>query len=177
MSLDELRLGRYQVVSGEESKAKIISMLKADDIGRLALFDEEYPYVIPMNHVFYEEEGVLILHGSFEGKKTTLMERNRRAAYEVDYCVEDVEEKKRSCHLLYESVIIYGEISPVDSRDERRRYMQIMMSEYGFGPLGHGQEDRCHAFIFRIHKGSARDGRFRPTEDNTIYLYDFKNSR
>ena len=174
MSLDESRNDRYCIISGEEGKEKIVSMVRAADIGRLALFDEKYPYIIPMNHVFHDD--TLILHGSFRGKKTELMKQNGYASYEVDICKENLEEKKLSCHLEYESVIVYGEITPIEDKDERRRFMQIMMDEYGRGMLKHGEEDRCYIFLFRIHKGSARDGRFMPTQNNTLYLYTFSEA-
>ena len=169
--MDEARLERYSVVSGEEGKAKIVSMIKSADIGRLALFDEKYPYIIPMNHVYFED--TLVLHGSFVGKKTELMKLNGHAAYEVDFRVEELEEKKLSCHLEFESTIVYGEIKVIEDRDERRKYMQVMMDEYGRGMLKHGEEDRCYVFIFHIHKGSARVGRFLPSQKNTLFIYDF----
>jgi nitroimidazol reductase NimA-like FMN-containing flavoprotein (pyridoxamine 5'-phosphate oxidase superfamily) len=164
------RIQRYTVVSGEEGKARIIAALRSSDVGRLALNDEKYPYIVPMNHVLYKDS--LILHGAFTGKKMDLIRRNGNASYEADTPLEANIEKKLSCHLDYESVIVYGNIVVVDDREERREYLKAMMAEYG-RPYNHGGEDKCSVFVLHFHHASARDGRFQPSENNKLYLYDF----
>ena len=63
--MSKSRMKRYSIIDGEAGKEKITSMLNTINLGRLVLFDEEYPYVIPLNHVLYQNS--LIFHGAFQG--------------------------------------------------------------------------------------------------------------
>ena len=172
--MSDLRQERYNTITGSEAEEKIVSMLRGSELGRLALFDEKYPYIIPMNHVYYE--GNLILHGSFEGKKIDLMEKNASASYEIDYVVNESNlpiKKVKTCHLEYESVILFGEVRQVENSKERYKYLSIMVKEYGM-PFQHGSEERCNAMLFKIHSASARTGRFLPRAlEHKLFLCKF----
>jgi len=169
--LKDARLERYNMITGEEAKEKIISILKASDIGRLSLLDERYPYIIPTNHVCFR--GGLVMHGSFGGKKIELMKRSKLASYEVDYPLEAPKTKVLTCHLEYESTILYGEVRPVDDREERYECLKALSDEYGL-PFKHGGEEGCNALFFLIHEATARTGRFLPAAQKDLYYYSFR---
>ena len=164
------RIERYEIISGEEARDKIVSMLKSKEIGRLALFDEKYPYIIPLNHVY--DNGALILHGSFVGKKIDLMKQNGYSSYEIDYPVDEMKVKVLTCHREFESVVLFGKIDLIDDAEKRFEYLKRISDEYSL-PFKHGGEERCNVFLFRIHSASARTGRFSPAGKNQLYLFDF----
>jgi len=164
------RLERYEIISGDEARSKIVSMLKSAETGCLALFDEKYPYIIPLNHVF--DNDCLLLHGSFVGKKIDLMKKNAYASYEIDYPVDAPKVKVLTCHREYESVILNGKIDLIEDPEKRYEYLKRISDEYSL-PFKHGGEERCNVFIFRIHRATARTGRFTPAGQKLLYSYDF----
>ena len=169
--LDEARLDRYEMITGGEAREKILSILKASDVGRLALLDRQYPYIIAMNHFLYKEG--LVMHGSFEGKKIELIKRNKYAGYEVDFALEEGLPGLKSCHREFESAVFYGEIREITDSEERYDCLHALSASYGM-PFKHGAEERCNALFFRIHEATARTGRFIPHKNKKLYYYDFR---
>jgi nitroimidazol reductase NimA-like FMN-containing flavoprotein (pyridoxamine 5'-phosphate oxidase superfamily) len=170
--MKDARLERYKIITGEEANEKIVSILNASDVGRLALLDDRYPYIIPMNHFFYQ--GGLIMHGSFDGKKIELIERNGLSCYEVDYPLDTASGVVglKSCHREYESAIFYGETRQIKDKDERFAALKALTEAYGM-PLRHGTgvEERCNVLFFDIHEATARTGRFIPGHNKKLYVY------
>ncbi len=95
----------------------ILNIIKKCDICRIALFDEEYPYIIPMNFGYSYEEGILKLffHGAKEGTKLSLIEKNPKAAFEMD-CSHRLITGEAACDysMDYESVCGNGTIRILD---------------------------------------------------------------
>ena len=161
---------KYNAISGPEAKEIIVAIIKGSDFGRLGLNDEKYPYVVPLNHVYFQ--GGLILHGSFAGKKVELIKRNEFACYEIDYSIGDSNSITKTCHHEFKSAILYGEICQVKSVEERREYLRTMAAEYGM-PFKHGSEEKCNILFFKIQSASGREGRFLSHEERVLYHYDF----
>lgn len=92
---------------------EILSIIRKCDVCRLALFDEEYPYIIPLNFGFsYEDRQLkLYFHGAKEGKKLDLISRNPKAAFEMD-CSHELLTGPDACDytMNYESVCGNGSI-------------------------------------------------------------------
>lgn len=66
--------------------AQIERILSQEQVCRLALMDEEYPYIIPM--IFgYDLDGdrlELYFHTAAKGRKLDIIKANNRAAFEID---------------------------------------------------------------------------------------------
>ncbi|MDD3174060.1 MAG: pyridoxamine 5'-phosphate oxidase family protein, partial [Herbinix sp.] len=65
---------------------EIITIMKKCDVCRLALFDEEFPYIIPMNFGFTYQNGEIELyfHCAKAGKKLDLINLNPKVGFEMD---------------------------------------------------------------------------------------------
>lgn len=111
---------------------EIIKVIEKCDVCRLALNDDNYPYIIPLNFGMQLINGKIILyfHGATEGKKYELIKKDKRASFEMDCShrlVTDVD--KGSCTMEYESVIGNG-IVEILSETEKYEALCILMKHY-----------------------------------------------
>ena len=71
-----------QQLSDEECR----ELLRSEKRGVLSLHGEDgYPYGIPLNHWYCEEDGMIYFHGAREGHKIDALKNNNK----VSYCVYD----------------------------------------------------------------------------------------
>ena len=93
---------------------EIIGVMEKCDVCRLALNDDGYPYIVPLNFGMTCEDGTIELyfHGALEGKKLDLIRQDDRAAFEMD-CGHQLQyfEDRGYCTYAYESVIGRGRIT------------------------------------------------------------------
>ncbi len=111
---------------------KIVDIIEKCDVCRIALHDDEYPYVLPLNFgMIVEDETItLYFHGALEGKKYELMAKNNKASFEMDCSHRLVaDEEKGSCTMEYESVIGQG-IMEIVSDEEKYKALCILMKHY-----------------------------------------------
>lgn len=111
---------------------EIVEIIKRCDVCRLALNDEEYPYILPLNFGMQVENGKIVLyfHGADEGRKYALIEKNNKAGFEMDCGHRLVmDDESMSCTMEYESVIGQGIIEKV-SDEEKYDALMILMRQY-----------------------------------------------
>lgn len=111
----------------------ILDIMRRCDVCRLALHDEEYPYILPLNfgvHVL-EEQITLYFHGATEGKKYELLRRNNRVGFEMD-CSHKlvIDPIKGFCTMQYESVIGHGVIEMVTDAEEKTFALGCLLRQY-----------------------------------------------
>jgi len=162
----------FTIVTGTQALELMIEILNRYDVGRLGFNGEPYPYVIPMNHAYYE--GKLLLHGSYKGRKIDLIKTNPLVCYEVDGPKDGLSPDDRSCHQEYESVLCYGRIREVDNVEDKRLFLSLVNQRFDKPALKHGDLERCNAFVIDIHQMTGRTGRFRPTGERPLYIFDFE---
>ena len=116
-------------VTGIEEIEKI--MCKCD-VCRLAFFDSEYPYIVPMNFGFSRRGETLELyfHGANEGKKLSLLQQNNKVCFEMD-CSHKLIEAEKACGytMEYESVIGFGTVKILGD-DEKIQALAQLMKQY-----------------------------------------------
>lgn len=108
---------------------EIIDIMTRCDVCRLALNDEAYPYILPLNFgmELTESMPVLYFHGALEGRKYELIEKNNIASFEMDCSHRLVmSSEKRSCTMEYESVIGHGIIEFVPDEEKYDALCSIM---------------------------------------------------
>lgn len=115
---------------------EIVEIIKKCQVCRLAFQNGEYPYIIPLNFGMTYENGVikLFFHSALEGEKVNIMQREKRATFEMD-CEQTLhyDEERGYCTMSYESVIGRGEIEILS--DEEKIYgLRKLMKQY------HGEE-------------------------------------
>jgi nitroimidazol reductase NimA-like FMN-containing flavoprotein (pyridoxamine 5'-phosphate oxidase superfamily) len=100
------------------SKEECIKILKEQPRGVLSIIgDDGYPYGIPLDHWYCEEDGKLYFHGAKEGHKIDAI----KACDKASYCVMDQGFKKDGGWALnINSVIIFGRISLVEDPEKAK---------------------------------------------------------
>ena len=110
----------------------IIAIMEKCDVCRIALNNNGYPYILPLNFGMYIEKDKIELyfHGAMEGTKYDLIERDNRASFEMDCEHKLVTKMERgSCTMAYESVIGQGRIEML-SDDEKYNALCLLMKHY-----------------------------------------------
>ncbi len=101
------------------SEEECIRILKEQPRGVLSVIgDDGYPYGMPLNHYYCEDDGHLYFHGAKEGHKIDAISKCDK----VSYCVYDEGYRKEGEWALnINSVIIFGRIRTVEDEDKKRK--------------------------------------------------------
>lgn len=115
---------KKQQLTQEES----IAILKSEPRGVLSVLgDEGYPYGMPMNHWYCEEDGHLYFHGAMFGHKVDALERCDK----VSFCVYDQGFRKEGeWSLNIKSVIVFGRIRFVEDREKAAGIIRQLSYKY-----------------------------------------------
>ena len=94
-----------------------IDILKTQLRGVLSVLGEEdYPYGIPLNHYYCEENGKIYFHGGMKGHRIDAMRRHDKASFCV---IDDGRPEKEGDWALYiKSVIVFGRIRMIEDAEE-----------------------------------------------------------
>ncbi len=96
-------------------ETECIGILKTQLRGVLSVLgDDDYPYGMPINHYYCEQDGKLYFHGGKKGHKIDAMKRHDKASF----CVYDEGFRKDGEWALnIKSVIIFGRIEFVEDQE------------------------------------------------------------
>ena len=110
-------------------RQEILHIIKKCDVCRLALNDNGYPYVFPVNFGLMDdgEKLQLIFHSALEGHKVDLMNADNRASFEMD-CSHQLQyfPEKGYCTFAYESVMGHGRITILEESEKEEALKHIM---------------------------------------------------
>ena len=112
--------------------SEILNIIKKCDTIRLAFFDDEYPYIIPMNFgISCEEDKIsFYFHSASEGTKLDLLKKCNKVGFELD-CEHKLIKGEKACDytMEFESVCGNGTISIV-SDEEKKLALDFIMKQY-----------------------------------------------
>ena len=92
-----------------------ISLLKKEKRGVLSVLgDDGYPYGMPLNHYYCEEDGKLYFHSGKTGHKIDALKRNAKASYCV---IDEGTQIEGEWALRFRSVIAFGTVEFVEDRE------------------------------------------------------------
>lgn len=132
-----------------KDKKEIEAILKDCKVLRLAMVDEDKPYLVPMN--FGYQEGAIYLHSAPEGRKIDLIRKNPHICFEVD---ETIRFKKASlaCNwgLEYKSVIGTGKAVFISEGPEKRQALDIIMAQYSNRQFDYSEEMIEKTLVIKI---------------------------
>ncbi|MBQ8983617.1 MAG: pyridoxamine 5'-phosphate oxidase family protein [Lachnospiraceae bacterium] len=116
---------RYKQQITEE---ECVEVLKSTKRGVLSMIGEDgYPYGIPMDHWYCEEDGRIYFHGAKEGHKMDAI----KACDKVCYCVYDEGYRKDGEWALnIKSVVIFGRIRLVEEEAKARRICEALVKKF-----------------------------------------------
>ncbi|MEE0819971.1 pyridoxamine 5'-phosphate oxidase family protein [Catenibacterium sp.] len=111
---------------------EMMKIIAKCDTCRVAMYDETFPYIVPLNFGTDLEDDQLYLyfHGAKIGKKIDLMRKNKNVSFEMD-CEHNIilYNERMSCTMGYESVIGYGEVEFL-SEEEKMHGLKVLMRHY-----------------------------------------------
>ena len=115
---------KKQQLTDEECR----EILKSELRGVLSLNgDDGYPYGLPTNHYYSEEDGKLYFHSGKKGYKIDAIRRDNRASF----CVYDGGFRREGEWALnIRSVIVFGKIEFVDDQKEINRISALLSRKF-----------------------------------------------
>ena len=110
----EMRRFKQQI-----SREECVRILEQQPRGVLSVLgDDDYPYGVPLDHWYCEENGRLYFHCAKTGHKLDAVRKHDKASY----CVLDEGFRKEGDWALnFRSVIVFGRIRLVDEGDDALR--------------------------------------------------------
>jgi nitroimidazol reductase NimA-like FMN-containing flavoprotein (pyridoxamine 5'-phosphate oxidase superfamily) len=115
-----------EIVSREE----IDAVIRQADVCRLALADNDEPYLVPVSFG-YDGEAIYI-HTASKGKKIDFFTANPRVCFEVEANVQIIADDDKACNWTFEfeSVIGHGEIRELVSESDKAGGLNHIMRHY-----------------------------------------------
>lgn len=117
---------------------------------RLAMCDEDIPYVVPVCFGYDGER--IYVHSSREGKKLEVIRRNRQVCFEMEG-ETSIKKAETACKwsIEYTSVIGHGAALIVDDAEGKRRGLDKIMEHYGGkGPFQYSERALDNCVIIEI---------------------------
>jgi hypothetical protein len=107
----------------------IKSILREAHVCRLALSDNNFPYIVPMNFGF--KGNILYLHSAKEGSKIEILRKNNNVCFEVDIKHELIKSKTLcDWSMKYYSVIGTGKAYLISDFKEKKQALDIIVKKY-----------------------------------------------
>jgi uncharacterized protein len=121
-------------------RGEIEKILNQAEVLRLAMCDDNGPYIVAMNFAY--EDGCIYLHSASEGRKIDILKKDDRVAFQTDIGAELVmyEEASR-CTTKYMSVFGTGRAVLVEDKAEKTDALDKIMTRYT-GKTGHTYPDK-----------------------------------
>ena len=109
-------------------EAECVEILKKQLRGVLSVLgDDDYPYGMPMNHYYCEEDGKLYFHGGQTGHKIDAMKRHDKASF----CVYDEGFREDGDWALnIRSVIVFGRIEFITDQETVYRISEKLSRKF-----------------------------------------------
>ena len=98
------------------SREECVDLLKRELRGVLSVNgDDGYPYALPINHFYNDEDGHLYFHSGPRGHKIDAMRRDDRASF---CCMDPGFKKPGDWALNIKSVIVFGRLRVVEDHEK-----------------------------------------------------------
>ena len=109
----------------------IMPILQKADVCRIAMCNDNVPYIVTMNFGIGKNGASLYFHSAYEGKKINILQKNNLVCFQVDIEREFfLHSVSCGCSMAYQSVVGMGRISFVDDLSEKLEALQAIMTHY-----------------------------------------------
>src|SRR5512145_1123994 len=120
-------MGSEKLIQDLQKMEDILSKAK---FLRLALYDAETPYIVPMSFGYLDK--AIYLHSSQKGKKIEILKKNPRVCFEADIETEVmVAEDPCKYNVRYRSVIGHGQAKLLEDYSEKVMGLTVLSGHYG----------------------------------------------
>jgi uncharacterized protein len=136
-------------------QAEIMEVLRKADVCRLALADNNAPYLVTMNYGLKAgKEIILYFHCAHEGKKIDILKRNNLVCFGADMEHELILSDTGTscgCSMRYASIVGFGTVSFVTDESEKREALETIMEHYTpHGPYAFAEDLMSRTTILRL---------------------------
>lgn len=110
------------------SHDEIVELLNSETRGVMSVQgDDGYPYGVPINHYYSEEENRLYFHGAKFGHRVDAVRRDPK----VSYCVfgQDTKDENGWAYNV-RSVIIFGKAVLIEDEEEIKRVCRLLCEKF-----------------------------------------------
>jgi len=130
-------------------KAVIESIILSSSVCRLALSEDNHPYLVPL--CFGYEDNSLYFHSAPEGKKLDILRDNNNVCFEFDIDCQRVEaEEVCKWSMSYRSVIGFGKATIIDDPKEKIKAINAIIQHYAGRPLQYRKTNRKGTAIIKV---------------------------
>jgi len=132
------------------NKEIIIEIFQKSQICRIAIFADEYPYIVPMNYGY--RNSALYLHSALEGRKIELLKQNSKVGFEIEQ-EHEVLKDKLSCKWTtkYRSIIGYGDIEFISDKKQKVDGLNIIMEHHGKKENVYNDKAVDNVIVLKLH--------------------------
>jgi uncharacterized protein len=115
-----------------EAPAEIMDILQKADVCRIAMADDNIPYIVTMNFGLGKNGATsLYFHSACEGKKINILRKNNIVCFQADIGREFfLHGVACGCSMKYQSVVGMGRICFVTDLSEKLEALQSIMTHY-----------------------------------------------
>ena len=130
-------------------RAEMESIIRESTICRLALADNEQPYIVPLS--FGYKDNALYFHSAAEGKKIDILRKNKNVCFEFDVGSE-IKTGKTACEwgMKYRSVIGFGNASFLEDPDSKQAALVIIMQQYSDGSFAYSEKILKKTLVIKV---------------------------
>ena len=120
----------------------------------VAMVDEGYPYVIPLNYAYELEENTLTLyfHCAKEGRKINILHQNNNVCFEM--CIEGapVNAHINPCNSGYyfSSILGFGKVEFISETSEKKRILSLLLKHQANLDVTFNEAQASSVCIFKI---------------------------
>jgi len=111
---------------------KIKNILDSAAVARIAINDEKYPYIVPMNYGcdFDGAHLTLYFHCALEGTRIDLLKKNNFVSFEIDIDEGLIRLGDTACSysFLYASIVGFGQTFFIDDPKEKAQALSKIVS-------------------------------------------------
>jgi len=104
-------------------------LLERMPVGRLAVSTKDGPYIVAVNHLFFED--CIYFHSGLSGRKIEALRADPRVCFLVDEVGPQVIwEEGCGISQIYKSVVCFGKVEFLEESTEKRRILEQMLQKY-----------------------------------------------
>lgn len=114
-------------------KAELIEILNRCKVCRVAIYDQPFPYIVPLNYGYEVKDDIfyIYLHCAKVGKKIDLLRKHPHVCLEMDGAHQLTASGDQACDYsyYYESIIAAGIAEFIENNDEKRHGLSCLMKQ------------------------------------------------
>lgn len=121
-----MRKKQYEITDS----AIIEYILSKSEVCRIAMIDNDRPYIVPMNYGYKNK--TIYFHSAHEGKKIDLLRAKNKVCFEIELFSQIVK-NEIPCEwgTKYRSLIGYGTVEFITDSEGKKEALDIIMTHYG----------------------------------------------